>query len=150
MVLDMAIKGEEKPLSKSKLLAEFSLQMFSARRTGLEILKALEATEIAGEAAKKILESNNYTKKSTKIYMNELKKSFAYQDLKTFKRAAKFLETERIFAHYPELINGLFYRLLKNNGKPREKITRAAIKHILTRTKLLKAIKDVIGGLTSL
>jgi electron transfer flavoprotein-quinone oxidoreductase len=111
---------------------------------------ALESGRVAGEAAKKILESNNYTKKSTKIYKNELKKSFAYQDLKTFKRAAKFLENERIFAHYPELINGLFYRLLKNDGKPREKITRAAIKHILSRAKLLGAIKDVIGGLTSL
>ncbi len=111
---------------------------------------ALESGRIAGEAAKKILESNNYTKKSTIIYKNELKRSFAYQDLKTFKRAAKFLENERIFAHYPELINSLFYRLLKNDGKPREKITRAAIKHILSRAKLLGAIKDVIGGLTSL
>jgi electron transfer flavoprotein-quinone oxidoreductase len=111
---------------------------------------ALESGRIAGEATKKILETNNYTKKSTKIYKKELKESFAYQDLKTFKRAAKFLETERIFEHYPELINGLFYRLLKNSGKPREKITRAAIKHIVKRAKLLGAVKDVLGGLTSL
>ncbi len=111
---------------------------------------ALESGRIAGEAAKKVLESNDYTKKSTKIYKEKLKESFVYQDLKTFKRAAKFLETERIFAHYPELINGLFYRLLKNNGRPREKITRAAIKHILKRAKLLGTVKDVVGGLTSL
>ncbi|MBY9000589.1 MAG: FAD-dependent oxidoreductase [Candidatus Heimdallarchaeota archaeon] len=111
---------------------------------------ALESGRIAGEAAKQILETNDFTKRSTKIYKKELKQSFAYKDLKNFKKAAKFLETERIFTHYPELINGLFYRLLSNNGKPREKITRAATKHILKRAKLLGAIKDVIGGLTSL
>ena len=111
---------------------------------------ALESGRIAGETTKKILESNNFTKRSTKIYKRELKESFAFKDLKTFKRAAKFLETERIFAHYPELINGLFYRLLRNTGEPREKITRAAIKHVLKRAKLLGAVKDVFGGLTSL
>lgn len=45
MVLSMAVKGKKEPLSKKKLLAEFSLQMFSSRRTGLEILKAMEASE---------------------------------------------------------------------------------------------------------
>ena len=79
-----------------------------------------------------------------------LKNSFAYKDMKTFKRAAKFLENERIFTHYPDLITGLMERLLLNTGKPRKRIVTTAIKHFLRHGKLLKLFKDAIGGLRSI
>jgi electron transfer flavoprotein-quinone oxidoreductase len=111
---------------------------------------ALESGRIAGEATKNILENGDLTSQSTKIYHDKLKNSFAYKDMKTFKRAAKFLENERIFTHYPDLITSLMYKLLRNTGKPRRRIVTTAIKHILTKGKLLKLFKDAIGGLRSI
>ncbi len=111
---------------------------------------ALESGRIAGEATKQILESGDFSSESTKIYLDNLKTSFVYQDMKTFKRAAKFLENERIFTHYPDLISSLMDKLLRNSGKPRKRIVTTAIKHILKEGKLLKLFKDAIGGLRSI
>lgn len=111
---------------------------------------ALESGRIAGEATKQILESGDFSSESTKIYLEKIKTSFVYQDMKTFKRAAKFLENERIFTHYPDLITSLMDKLLRNSGKPRKRIVTTAIKHILRKGKLLKLFKDAIGGLRSI
>ena len=111
---------------------------------------AIESGRIAGEATKLILESGDFSSQSTKLYLDNLKNSFAYKDMKTFKRAAKFLENERIFTHYPDLITGLMERLLLNTGKPRKRIVTTAIKHFLRHGKLLKLFKDAIGGLRSI
>ena len=111
---------------------------------------ALESGRIAGEAVKQILNIGDLSSEGTKIYLDNLKKSFVYQDMKTFKKAAKFLENERVFTHYPDLITSLMDKLLRNSGKPRKRIVTTAIKHILKEGKLLKLFKDAIGGLRSI
>jgi len=42
LILNVALEREKEPLSKKRLLAEFVLQMKATRKTGLEILRAME------------------------------------------------------------------------------------------------------------
>lgn len=111
---------------------------------------ALEAGKIAGEAAIEILKLGDFSSNGTKIYENKLKKSFVYKDLKTFKRAAKFLDTDRIFTKYPDLITGLMEKLLTNTGKPRKRIVKTAVGYVLKTMNIFSLIKDAIGGWRSI
>jgi len=111
---------------------------------------ALESGRIAGETTKQILETGDYSSNSTKLYSNNIKNSFVYQDMKTFKRAAKFLENESIFTHYPDLLTSLMGQLLTNTGKHRKRIVTTALKHFIKHGKMLKLAKDAFGGLRSI
>ncbi|MHA1205554.1 MAG: FAD-dependent oxidoreductase [Candidatus Heimdallarchaeaceae archaeon] len=111
---------------------------------------ALESGRLAGLAAKEALTTNDYSAEGTKIYLKLLQDSFVLQDLKRFKRAAKFLERERIFNVYPELLNSLMYQLLHNTGEPRKRIVPTAIKHFLKKGKLFKLMGDAFAALRSI
>ncbi|TET79057.1 MAG: FAD-dependent oxidoreductase [Candidatus Heimdallarchaeota archaeon] len=111
---------------------------------------ALESGKVAGETAIEILQTNNYTKKQTKLYKKKLKESFAYKDLKTFKRASHFLENKMMFTYVPDLLTGLFEKLLRNNGYPRKRIVTSAIGYVFKKGKLFGLIKLLIGAVRSL
>ncbi|MFW9853063.1 MAG: FAD-dependent oxidoreductase, partial [Candidatus Thorarchaeota archaeon] len=111
---------------------------------------ALESGRIAGETAIKILEKGDYSRKNTKLYLKNMKESFAYQDMKKFKRAAKFLENKRIFTVYPDMLTGLMEKILRNTGRPRRRILPTAIIYVLRKAGILGLVKDAIGGLRSI
>ncbi len=111
---------------------------------------ALESGIVAAESAIDILKTNTYTKQSTKLYKKNLKKSFVYKDLKTFRRASHFLENKHIFTTTPDLVTVLMEKLLRNNGQPRKRIVMTAIWHILRKTPLWAMFKLLIGAVRSL
>lgn len=111
---------------------------------------ALESGRIAGETALMILETGDYSRKKTKLYLKNMKESFTYQDMKKFKRAAKFLENKRVFTVYPDMLTGLMERILRNTGRPRKRILPTTIKYILRKAGIFGLIKDAIGGLRSI
>ncbi|MHA1303485.1 MAG: FAD-dependent oxidoreductase [Candidatus Heimdallarchaeaceae archaeon] len=111
---------------------------------------ALEAGRIAGEASAKILERGDLTRTGTLLYEQMLRESFVYKDLKKFKRAAKFLENERVFTVYPDMMTSLMYKLLHNTGEPRKRIVPTAIKHILKKGGLFKLLGDAFGAFRSI
>ena len=111
---------------------------------------ALESGRIAGESAIEILKTEKYTKKETKIYLKNLKQSFVYKDLKTFKRASHFLENKHMFTTAPDLVTSLMERLLRNNGQPRKRIVVTAVWHVLMKTPLFGLIKLLLGAVRSL
>ncbi len=111
---------------------------------------ALESGRIAGESAIEILKSNKFNKSGTKLYKKNLKKSFAYKDLKTFRRASHFLENKHMFTTVPDLLTVLMEKLLRNDGKPRKRIVMTAIGHILRKTPLWGMFKLLLGAVRSL
>ena len=111
---------------------------------------ALESGIIAGESVIEILRTGDYTSKKTKLYKKKLKESFVYQDMKTFKHAAKFLENERVFTVYPDVLTGLMTKLLRNTGRPRRRILPTSIMYFLRKGGIFGLIKDAIGGLRSI
>ncbi|MHA1199752.1 MAG: FAD-dependent oxidoreductase, partial [Candidatus Heimdallarchaeaceae archaeon] len=111
---------------------------------------ALESGIVAAESAIDILKTNTFTKRSTKLYKKNLKKSFVYKDLKTFRRASHFLENEHIFTTAPDLVTVLMEKLLRNNGQPRKRIVMTAIWHVLRKTPLWAMFKLLIGAVRSL
>lgn len=110
---------------------------------------ALASGKIAGEAAAQLLEQGDFSAKATKLYVDMLKKSFVYQDLKTFRRAAKFLERESIFTKYPRLATNLMFDLLHNTGQPRKRIVKTAIKHVF-KAGIFGLINDAFGAWRSI
>ncbi len=111
---------------------------------------ALESGKVAGEAAIEILQTDDYTKNQTKLYKKKLKESFAYKDLKTFRRASHFLENKMMFTYVPDLLTGLFEKLLRNNGYPRKRIVKSAIGYVFKKGKLFRLFKLLIGAVRSL
>ncbi|MHA1223189.1 MAG: FAD-dependent oxidoreductase [Candidatus Heimdallarchaeaceae archaeon] len=111
---------------------------------------ALESGRIAGETTAKILQTGDYTKTNTQLYEQALKQSFAYQDMKKFKRAAHFLENKRIFSLYPDMITELMEKILRNTGEPRARIMPTAIKYMLKKAGVIGLIKDALGAVRSI
>ena len=111
---------------------------------------ALESGRIAGKAAIQILERGNFTKKETILYKKMLKNSFVYKDLKTFKRAAHFLENPLMFTAVPDFLTGLMEKLLRNNSQPRKRIVTTAIWYVLRKTPLWGMFRLILGAVRSL
>jgi len=111
---------------------------------------ALASGKIAGEAAVEILQSENYSKKQTKIYKKKLKNTFVYKDLKTFKRASHFLENKMMFTYVPDLLTGVFEQLLRNNGYPRKRIVMSLLGYVWKKGKLFGLLRLLLGMVRSL
>ncbi|QXJ34185.1 NAD(P)/FAD-dependent oxidoreductase [Saccharolobus shibatae] len=74
---------------------------------------------IAGKAAKKIKELNDYSR--TDIYYEMLKESFVLRDMKTALRSFSVLSEEEIFTKYPKVICNVLSKLftVTRDGKER-------------------------------
>lgn len=111
---------------------------------------ALASGIIAAESAVEILKLGNFTKRGTRLYKKKIKQNWVYKDLKTFRRAAHFLENEHMFTTAPDLVTVLFEKLLRNNAQPRKRIVMTAIGHVLRKTPLFAMIRLLIGAVRSL
>ena len=72
------------------------------------------------------------------------------KDMKTFKEAASWMHSERLFSAYPQLINSIMEELYRSDGKPRRKIGKIgwdAIKGTVSKRHL---IADLLKGGRSL
>lgn len=74
---------------------------------------------VAGKAAKKIKEINDFSR--TDIYLEMLKESFVLRDMETALRSFKVLNEENIFTKYPKILCNTLSRVFSvdSNGKER-------------------------------
>ncbi|ADX86449.1 FAD-dependent oxidoreductase [Saccharolobus islandicus] len=74
---------------------------------------------IAGKAAKKIKELNDYSR--TDIYYEMLKESFVLKDMKTALRSFSVLSEEEVFTKYPKVICNVLGKLFTVTGDGKER-----------------------------
>ncbi len=89
---------------------------------------AIESGMIAGNAAKKIIDSKDYS--DTYIYEKMLEDSFILKDMKTASRISSLFGNERTFNVYPSLLSDLIDSMFTVTDDPRKNIKDAIIKEI--------------------
>jgi electron transfer flavoprotein-quinone oxidoreductase len=111
---------------------------------------ALASGFMAAETVIDAFKQGDFSSKQLSHYEDRLKESFVLKDMKTFKEAASWMHTERLFAAYPQLINEIMEELYRSDGKPRRKIGSIgwdAIKGTVSKRDL---IADLLKGAKSL
>jgi electron transfer flavoprotein-quinone oxidoreductase len=111
---------------------------------------ALASGFMAAETVIDAFKRGNFSSKQLSQYEDRLKASFVLKDMKTFKEAASWMHTERLFSVYPQLINRIMEELYRSDGKPRRKIGTIgwdAIKGTVSKRDL---IADLLKGGRSL
>jgi len=100
----------------------------------------------AAEAVKTARQKGDYTSKTLSAYTDLLAGSFVMQDLKTFKKAPRFLENQRIYSVYPELACSLAERLFTVDGKAKRTVWQLGLEEVKRKTSAWQLVKDVMAA----
>ena len=108
---------------------------------------AVESGVVAAKAVIKAKEKNDFSKAGL-VYESLLEETFIMKDLKLYKKLPEFLQNERMFSKYPDLLNGIMRDLFVVNGP-----SKTLKSKLLPRAKeigYLNILKDVFNGARSL
>ena len=84
-------------------------------------------------------------------YREALFASYAGKDMKTYAKAPSFLEVERMYKDYGELIGNVLYGVFNLDNKPREHLVKVALKAFKkSPVKIRHLISDGIAGVRAL
>jgi electron transfer flavoprotein-quinone oxidoreductase len=83
---------------------------------------AIASGFMAAETIIDAFKRGDFSSKQLSQYEARLNESFILKDMKTFKEAASWMHTERLFSAYPQLINSIMEEIYRSDGKARRKI----------------------------
>jgi electron transfer flavoprotein-quinone oxidoreductase len=110
--------------------------------TNMAILAGKEAALAAVEAHTQ----RNFSKKTLSVYRERLKKTFILQDLRQYRKMARFLETHPSFLDvYPAFLNDALGMFFSGYGKPKRKLYREILSSLTRRRNLLQAAADLVS-----
>jgi electron transfer flavoprotein-quinone oxidoreductase len=98
----------------------------------------------AAETVIKAKQMGDFSRNSLSDYSNLLKQSFVLKDLKTFKKAPRFLENPRLYRQYPELVCDLAEKILTHQGSPRKKIWKQLRESMDGKISFWQIIRDLM------
>jgi electron transfer flavoprotein-quinone oxidoreductase len=119
----------------------------TVRGMDLAAASAVAAAEGIGSA----LDRGDTSKAGLAGYRERFFASSAGRDMKTYARAPAFLELERMYKHYGELLANVLYGTFNLDSQPRRhllKVARSALKHSPVKTRQL--VSDGIAGARAL
>jgi len=97
------------------------------------------------------LEQKDCSKLGLAGYREALFASYAGKDMKTYAKAPSFLEVERMYKDYGELIGNVLYGVFSLDNEPREHLAKVALKAFKkSPVKLKHLVGDVIAGVRAL
>lgn len=115
-------------------------------------VRGMDMAIASGEAAAKaIIEAKSKGDFSTvglAGYEAALKESFVLKDMELYKHMPKFLDTDRMYREYPEMVTGIMHDLFAVNG-PSKPLRRKLFPH-LRRAGLFNLVKDGIKGMRAI
>ena len=80
-------------------------------------------------------------------YREALFASYAGKDMKTYAKAPSFLEVERMYKDYGELIGNVLYGVFNLDNQPREHLAKVALKAFKkSPVKFKHLVRDGIAG----
>ena len=103
---------------------------------------ALASGMAAAETVKRAREKGDYGKESLSRYEDLLADSFVLRDLRNFRRAPRFLENERIYSTYPDLVCSLAEKIFQVDGNPKEKVWRLFREEMKGKVSVWQLIRD--------
>jgi len=118
---------------------------------------AIISGQLAANAVKYAREKKDFSAQTLSYYQALLDESVVMRDFMTFKNAPSFLESDRIYDYYPNLVCNLLESVLYFDGGPKMRFTETALAEfkkdypsLLDLFKLLGVLKDAYGGLKAL
>lgn len=103
---------------------------------------ALASGMAAAETVKRAKEKGDYGKETLSGYEKLLADTFVLRDLKKFRSAPHFLENQRIYSIYPDLVCSLAERIFQVDGNPKEKVWQLAREEMKGKVSLWQLIRD--------
>jgi electron transfer flavoprotein-quinone oxidoreductase len=108
---------------------------------------AVAAAEAIGEA----LDRKDTSKAALAGYREKLFASYVGQDMKTYAKAPSFLEVERMYKQYGELLANVLYGAFNLDTQPRQHMVKVARKSLArSPLKMRQLIRDGITGARAL
>jgi len=116
---------------------------------GMDLAVASGVAAAAGIGAS--LDAKDYSKVGLAGYREALFASPEGKDMKTYAKAPGFLEVERLYKDYGELIAGVLYGVFNHDTKPREHLARVALRAFRkSPVKVRHLISDAVAGVRAL
>lgn len=103
---------------------------------------AMTSGALAADTAIEAVKSNDYSAGMLSRYQKRLEESFILKDMRTFKGAVDMLHIDRLYREYPEIISGLFERIYRVEGLPRDKIFKLARKEARGKVRARDLVSD--------
>ncbi|MBL7119789.1 MAG: FAD-dependent oxidoreductase [Dehalococcoidia bacterium] len=107
---------------------------------------ALASGMAAAETVKRAKEKGDYGKETLSKYEDLLADSFALRDLKNFRRAPHFLENQRIYSTYPDLVCSLAEKVFQVDGNPKERVWQLAREEMKGKVSIWQLIRDAMSA----
>ena len=119
----------------------------TVRGMDLAVASAVAAAEGIGSA----LERNDTSKAGLAGYRTRFFASYAGKDMKTYARTPAFLETERMYKNYGELLANVLYGAFSHDTQPRRRLLKVArTTHRESPLKMRHLVSDGIAGARAL
>jgi electron transfer flavoprotein-quinone oxidoreductase len=108
---------------------------------------AVAAAEAIGDA----LDGKDTSKAALARYRDKLFASYVGQDMKTYAKAPRFLEAERMYQQYGELLANVLYGTFSLDTQPRQHLLTVARKSLArSPLKMRQLVRDGIAGARAL
>jgi electron transfer flavoprotein-quinone oxidoreductase len=119
----------------------------TVRGMDLAVGSAVAAAEAIGAA----LDAKDTSRAALAGYRERLFASYVGQDMKTYARAPSFLEVERMYKQYGELLANVLYGAFNLDTQPREHLAKVARKSLArSPLKVRQLVRDGIAGARAL
>ncbi|MFB6468710.1 FAD-dependent oxidoreductase [Cytobacillus sp. Hz8] len=109
---------------------------------------AITSGELAAKAVLAAREKGDFSSASLKSYKELLDKSFIMHDLSVYQNFPAFMDNDRIFNQYPEMVSNIMKEMFVVDGKPAVPLRKKAMKHLKT-IGLMNLVKDGLKGVKS-
>ena len=99
----------------------------------------------AAKAIKKAKDSHDYSKASLSYYQQLMQDSFVLKDMDTFRKAPNFLENQRLFTVYPQVLCETLEKMMNISAEPKQKLSATAMREIRNKLgwSVLKELRGV-------
>jgi len=101
----------------------------------------------AAETVIRAKERDDFSAQSLAYYQQLLEQNYVLKDLKTYRKAPRFLQNPRIYSSYPEFVCDLAERIFTNDGKPRKRTWQLLREAMKGRVSFRQVASDVIKGM---
>ena len=112
---------------------------------------AVGSAVAAAEAIDTALDAKDVSKAGLAGYREKLLASYIGQDMKTYAKAPSFLEVERMYKQYGELLANVLYGAFNLDTQPRQHMVKVARKSLArSPLKMRQLVRDGIAGARAL
>ncbi|NLH00043.1 MAG: FAD-dependent oxidoreductase [Chloroflexi bacterium] len=120
---------------------------FVIRGMDLAIGSAIAAADTVVEAKAR----GDFSAQSLSAYQEKLEQSFVMKDMRTYRRAPHFMENERLYKTYPELLARIMTEIYDQDAQGKEHLLPTIMKSLKAcNVSLLDLARDAVEGVRAL